>query len=98
MLTEVVATFIFTLVILGVTQSSAGTGAVAGLAIGLTLFLLHLPFIQVTGLSVNPARSLGPALFAGGTALGQLWLFIVFPAVGGLIAGLVFRARLLTAE
>jgi len=97
MLTEVVATFVFTAVILGVTQSSTGTGAVAGLIIGLTLFLLHLPFLQVTGLSVNPARSLGPAVFVGGNAIAQFWLFLIFPAIGGLIAGLLFRAKILSA-
>lgn len=97
-LTEIIATFLFTAVILGVTQAKAGTGLVAGLIIGLTLFLLHLPFIQVTGLSVNPARSLGPAVFVGGEAMKQVWLFIVMPAVGGLIAGALFRAKILSAD
>jgi aquaporin Z len=59
---------------------------------------LHLPFIQVTGLSVNPARSLGPAVFVGGEAIKQVWLFIVMPAVGGLIAGALFRAKILSAD
>lgn len=94
--TEVIATFIFTVVILGAT-SKAGATPAAGLAIGLTLFALHLPFIQVTGLSVNPARSLGPALFVGGTALAQVWLFIVAPIIGGLIAGFLFKTRTLEA-
>jgi aquaporin Z len=97
-ITEIVATFLFTAVILGVTQDKGGGGHVAGLIIGLTLFLLHLPFIQVTGLSVNPARSLGPAIFAGGTALAQVWLFIVMPAIGGAIAGVLFKGKLLSAE
>jgi aquaporin Z len=96
-LTEIVATFLFTLVILGVTQEAGGTGRPAGLIIGLTLFLLHLPFIMVTGLSVNPARSLGPAIFVGGTALAQVWLFLVMPLVGGAIAGWLFRAKILSA-
>ena len=94
--TEVVATFIFTVVILGAT-SKAGATPVAGLAIGLTLFMLHMPFIHVTGLSVNPARSLGPALFVGGNALAQLWLFLVAPTIGGLIAGFLFKSRTLEA-
>jgi len=97
-ITEIVATFLFTAVILGVTQAKAASGLVAGLVIGLTLFLLHLPFIQVTGLSVNPARSLGPAVFVGGTAIAQIWLFIVMPVVGALIAGWVFRAKILSAD
>ena len=97
-ITEIVATFLFTAVILGVTQAKAGTGMVAGLIIGLALFLLHLPFIQVTGLSVNPARSLGPAVFVGGEAIRQVWLFIIMPAIGGLIAGAVFRAKILSAD
>ena len=97
-LTEIVATFLFTAVILGVTQDKAGGGNVAGLIIGLTLFLLHLPFIQITGLSVNPARSLAPAIFVGGTALAQVWLFLVMPVVGGAIAGALFKAKLLSAD
>jgi aquaporin Z len=97
-LTEIVATFLFTAVILGVTQDKAGGGNVAGLIIGLTLFLLHLPFIQITGLSVNPARSLGPAVFVGGTALAQVWLFLVMPLIGGAIAGLLFKAKVLSAD
>ncbi len=95
-ITELVATFIFTMVILGATEPKSGIGTVAGIVIGLTLFALHLPFIQVTGLSVNPARSLGPAVFVGGTALAQVWLFLLVPAVGGAIAGALFRARILS--
>lgn len=97
-LVEIIATFIFTAVILGVTQAKAMTGLVAGLIIGLTLFLLHLPFIMVTGLSVNPARSLGPALFAGGGAIAQVWLFLVMPLVGGALAGWLFKAKILSAD
>jgi aquaporin Z len=95
---EIVATFLFTAVILGVTQEAGGTGRPAGLIIGLTLFALHLPFIMVTGLSVNPARSLGPAIFVGGTALTQIWLFLIMPLVGGAIAGWLFRAKILSAD
>jgi len=88
---ELVATFIFVVVILGATQKVA-PAATAGLAIGLTLWGIHLLGIQVTGVSVNPARSFGPALFTG---LGQLWLFIVAPALGAVLAGLAFRAGIL---
>src|SRR5258708_2592607 len=93
-LTEIIATFIFTLVILGAT-SQKGTTPVAGLVIGLTLVILHLPFIRVTGLSVNPARSLGPAVFVGGKALAQIWLFLIMPMIGGLLAGWVVKSRTL---
>jgi aquaporin Z len=93
---ELVATFIFAAVILGIGTERGGRPA--GLIIGLTLFALHLPFVQVTGLSVNPARSLGPAIFAGTHAISQLWLFILVPAIGGLIAGWVYRAKILTNE
>jgi aquaporin Z len=97
--TEIVATFLFTAVILGVTQQDrAGGGHVSGLIIGLTLFLLHLPFIQVTGLSVNPARSLGPAIFVGGTALLQVWLFLIMPLVGAAIAGALFKTKVLSSD
>ncbi|MBB5190788.1 aquaporin Z [Silvimonas terrae] len=87
---EFVATFIFVLMILG-TTSRTENGLVAGLAIGLTLTAIHLVGIPLTGTSVNPARSFGPALFAGGQALNQLWLFIVAPAVAGVVAGFVHR-------
>lgn len=91
-LSEIIATFIFTMVILGAT-SERGTTPVAGLVIGLTLVILHLPFIRVTGLSVNPARSLGPAVFVGGKALAQLWLFLIMPMIGGLLAGWLVKSR-----
>ncbi|MEZ5721388.1 MAG: aquaporin [Paracoccaceae bacterium] len=91
---ELVATFLFVTVILGSTGDGAPT-AMAGLAIGLTLVVIHLVGINITGVSVNPARSVGPALFAGGQALAQLWLFIVAPIAGGLAAGVVFRTGLL---
>lgn len=91
---EAVATFLFMVVILG----STGTGApaaMAGLAIGLALVVIHLVGINVTGVSVNPARSIGPALIVGGTALSQLWVFILAPVLGALAAGLIFNAGLL---
>ena len=91
---EVVATFLFVVVILGATGSKA-PAAMAGLAIGLTLVVIHLVGIRVTGVSVNPARSIGPALFAGATAISQLWLFIVAPIIGGVVAGILFRTGLL---
>jgi len=94
---ELVATLIFVIVILGSTQKSAPPGF-AGLAIGITLVAIHLVGIHITGTSVNPARSLGPALFVGGNALKQLWLFLVFPSVGGLLAGLLFRTKALEAD
>ena len=93
-LTEFVATFLFLVVILGAT-SRAGSTPVAGLAIGLTLAVIHIVFINVTGVSVNPARSLGPALLVGGKALAQLWLFIVVPIAGAVCAGLLFKSRVL---
>lgn len=94
LLVEILATLIFTVVILGVT-GKAGSPGMAGLVIGLTLALLHLPFINVTGLSVNPARSLAPAVYVGGNALAQVWVFLVAPVVGGLIAGFLFRGKVL---
>ena len=94
---EVVATFIFVTVILGVTQVDAPTGF-AGLAIGLTLTAVHLVGINVTGTSVNPARSIGPALFAGGHALSQLWLFILAPLAGGALAGILHGAGITRSD
>jgi len=87
---EAVMTFLFLFVILAVT-SKFGNGTMAGLAIGVTLMLIHLVAIPVTGTSVNPARSLGPALFAGGKALMQLWLFIIAPVIGAVLAALVWK-------
>ncbi len=89
---ELVATFLFLTVILGATAPD-GAGSLAGLTIGLTLVAIHLAGIVVSGSSVNPARSLGPALFAGGAALSQLWLYIVAPCLGAVAAGLVSRSR-----
>ena len=91
---EVVATFLFLVTILGVTHSKGGHPAVAGLAIGLTLWVIHLVGIQITGTSVNPARSFGPALFHM-DAMNQIWLFLVAPLVGAGLAGVVFRSGLL---
>ena len=83
---EVVFTFVFVLVVLGTTDSKKGAGNFAGLAIGLALVLVHIICIPLTGTSVNPARSLGPALFAGGSNLAQLWLFIVAPMIGAALS------------
>lgn len=94
---ELVATFLFLVVILGVT-GPAGQGPFAGLAIGLTLTVIHIVGIQVTGVSVNPARSFGPAVLVGGDSLEQLWLFILAPLVGAAAAGLLFRQKLLSTD
>jgi aquaporin Z len=88
---EIVMTFIFLIVILGATHSKAPKGF-AGLAIGLALTLIHLISIPVTNTSVNPARSISQALFAGGWAIEQLWLFIVAPIIGAILAGLIYKA------
>ena len=96
LLFEIVFTAIFVVVILGVTGDK-GQGAFAGLAIGITLAVIHIVGIQVTGVSVNPARSFGPAVLAGGQAMAQLWLFVVAPAIGALIGGGLFRFNLLKA-
>ena len=87
---EVLLTFIFLLVIHGSTSEKVPKGF-AGIPIGLSLVLIHLVGIPVTGTSVNPARSLGPAIIVGGTAISQLWLFWVAPIIGGLIAAVVWR-------
>ena len=94
LIAEIVLTFIFLLVILGSTSEKAPKGF-AGLAIGLTLVLIHLVAIPIDGTSVNPARSLGPAVIAGfadTTALSQLWLFIVAPIIGGILAAVVWKS------
>jgi aquaporin Z len=93
LITEVVMTFMFVLVILGATHTRAPVGF-AGLAIGLALTLIHLISIPVTNTSVNPARSTGPALFAGAWALSQLWLFWLAPLLGGVLAGVLHRTVL----
>jgi aquaporin Z len=89
---EVLLTAIFVLIILGVTHSSRGTAALAPLAIGLTLTLIHLISIPIDNTSVNPARSIAAAIYGGPGPLSQLWVFIVFPIVGGLLAGILHRA------
>lgn len=97
---EAVATFLFLVVILGVTQKGQ-PNELAGLAIGLTLVAIHIVGINITGVSVNPARSLGPALVGMGTnpaALGQVWLFFLAPLVGAAAAGLAFKSGLLGTE
>lgn len=87
---ETVFTFIFLLVVLGSTSKGANT-KFAGIAIGLALVLIHIVCIPITGTSVNPARSIGPALFQGGEALSQLWLFIIAPFLGAAIAAVVWK-------
>ena len=87
---EIVLTFIFVLAILGVTAQEK-TANVAGLVIGLTLVLVHIVGIPLTGTSVNPARSLGPAIFAGGEALTHVWVFILAPLVGAVLAVIAYR-------
>jgi aquaporin Z len=94
---EVVATFLFMIVILGATGKGA-PAHMAGLAIGLALVVIHLVGINVTGVSVNPARSVGPALFAGSHAMSQVWLFIIAPVIGAVAAGLLFKSGSLDAD
>ena len=90
LISETVLTFVFLLVILGATDKTAPSGF-AGLAIGLTLALIHLISIPITNTSVNPARSISQAVFAGGEYIGQLWLFILAPIVGAVLAGIVYK-------
>ena len=87
---EIILTFIFIFTILGVT-SDKGNGSVAGIVIGLTLAFVHIVGIPLTGTSVNPARSIGPALFAGGAALADVWVFVLAPMVGAALAALTFK-------
>lgn len=91
-LCEAVMTFMFLIVIMGSTDSRNSNGGFAGLAIGLTLTLIHLVSIPVTNTSVNPARSISQALFVGDWAMSQLWLFILAPIVGAALAGVVYKA------
>lgn len=90
LLVEIVLTFVFVFTVLGVTDK-VENGSVAGLVIGFTLTLVHILGIPLTGTSVNPARSIAPALFTGGLALQQLWVFIVGPLVGAAIAALIYK-------
>lgn len=97
-LAEMIGTMIFTTTILGATQNKGGAGVAAGLVIGLTLTLIHILLIPVTGTSVNPARTIAPNIYVGGQALSQLWLFIVAPMLGGLISGMLFRSGLFSSD
>lgn len=97
LLFEIIATFLFLVVILGATQMGA-PASVAGLAIGLMLVAIHLIGIPITNTSVNPARSIGPAIFQGGAAMAQLWIFIIGPIIGGAAAGFLFRIGLLETD
>lgn len=90
LLIEIILTFVFVISILGVT-SKESNNAVAGIVIGLSLTLVHILGISFTGTSVNPARSFGPALFVGGTALSSVWVFIVAPLIGGVLAALTYK-------
>ncbi|MBQ3597700.1 MAG: aquaporin [Clostridia bacterium] len=90
LLIEIILTFVFVIAILGVT-SKVENGAVAGIVIGLSLTLVHILGISFTGTSVNPARSFGPALFVGGDALANVWVFILAPLVGGALAAVVYK-------
>ena len=97
---EVVATFLFLVCILGVTRDGAPTH-MAGIAIGMTLVVIHIVGINVTGVSVNPARSIGPVIMGMAEnvkAVSQLWLFIVAPLIGAGIAGMMFKSGLLAAK
>lgn len=92
LLAEILFTCVFVLVVLGATSKTNGaTNNFAGLAIGLSLVLVHLVCIRYTGTSVNPARSIGPAIFQGGTALTNLWIFIAGPFIGGALAACIWK-------
>ena len=94
---EFVATLIFVMVILGSTQGGAPT-QMAGLAIGITLVAIHIFGINITGVSVNPARSLGPAILVGGKAISQVWMFLIVPSIAGILSGTIFRTKILAVE
>ncbi|MFI3304985.1 MAG: aquaporin [Rikenellaceae bacterium] len=91
LIAEIVFTFIFVLVVLGTTSSENSAPNIAGLVIGLTLVLVHIVCIPITGTSVNPARSIAPAVFAGGEALSQLWLFVVAPFIGAALSAVTWK-------
>ena len=95
---EVIATFLIVLIIMTVTSASKVNGAIAGLVIGLSLMAMILVGLNITGLSVNPARSLAPAVLVGGAALQQVWIFILAPIAGGVLAALVAKNFLGTEE
>ena len=92
---EFVATLIFVIVILASTQTGAPT-QMAGLAIGITLVVIHIFGINITGVSVNPARSLGPAIWVGGKAISQVWMFLLVPSIAGIVSGAIYRSKVLT--
>ena len=92
LIAEVIFSFVFVLVVLGTTDAKKGAGNLAGLAIGLSLILVHIVCIPITGTSVNPARSIAPALFQGGEALSQLWIFIIAPFVGAALTAGVWKS------
>lgn len=92
LIAEVIFSFVFVLVVLGTTDAKKGAGNLAGLAIGLSLILVHIVCIPITGTSVNPARSIAPALFQGGEALSQLWIFIIAPFVRAALAAGVWKS------
>ena len=94
LIAEFFGTLIFTLVILAVTGPKGAT-PIAGLVIGLTLMIMHFAFIPVSGASLNGARSLGPAVFVGGTALAQVWMYLIVPTVAGALAGWLVRSKTL---
>ena len=87
---EIILTFVFVFTVLGVTKKVENV-SVAGIVIGLTLVFVHIMGIPLTGTSVNPARSLAPALFLGGQALEQVWVFILSPIIGAIIAGVTYK-------
>ncbi|MEG1738684.1 MAG: MIP family channel protein [Odoribacter sp.] len=91
LIAEIVFTFIFVLVVLATTDKDNGSPKFAGLVIGLTLVLVHIVCIPISGTSVNPARSIAPAVFNGGTALSQLWVFIVAPFIGAILSAIVWK-------
>ena len=91
---ELAATLIFVIVILGSKQGGAPTQMV-GLAIGITLVAIHIFGIKITGVSVNPARGLGSALFVGGKAISQVWKFLIVPSIGGILGRTIFRTKVL---
>ncbi|MGB7622773.1 MAG: aquaporin [Terriglobia bacterium] len=93
---EFVATLLFLIVILGSTQTGAPS-QMAGLAIGITLVVIHILGINITGVSVNPARSLGPAVWVGGRALSQVWMFLLVPSLAGIVGGVLYRTGVLAA-
>ena len=97
-LVETILTFLFVLVIMTVTSAKKGNASLAGIVIGLTLTMIHFVGIPLTGMSANPARSLAPALLVGGDALSQVWVFILAPIVGAVLAALVAKSLLGTEE